>query len=127
MLIEKKIKYEVMDKLLKMKDSDEEYEKWMRELEQKGVDSFKSLSVMCFYITLLESNRINDDNFIKTTSYFQSYTPQDFDATCSICQFYALYIYNFVVSARLAKKSGKELSNRLFAHMVAEFDQNIAS
>ena len=29
MLIEKKIKYEVMDKLLKMKDSDEEYEKWM--------------------------------------------------------------------------------------------------
>ena len=69
-LIDKKIKYEVMDKLLKMKDSDEEYEKWMKELERKGVDSFKSLSVMCFYITLLESNRINDDNFIKTTSYF---------------------------------------------------------
>ena len=32
-LIDKKIKYEVMDKLLKMKDSDEEYEKWMKELE----------------------------------------------------------------------------------------------
>ncbi len=34
----KKVKIDIMKKLLLMKDSDEEYEKWMEELEVKVED-----------------------------------------------------------------------------------------
>lgn len=67
-----------------MKDSDEEYEMWMKELEierekwdmrSSGNEfdhplSKQDLINKCFYISLIGLAKIHFDNFLKATQYF---------------------------------------------------------
>lgn len=67
-----------------MKDSDQDYELWMKELEierekrdQRNVNSEyehplskQDLINKCFYISLIGLAKIHFDNFLKATQYF---------------------------------------------------------
>lgn len=97
----KKVQYEVLKQLLEMKDSDDEYEKWMKELEierdkrvkkvfgENGVA--KELEIWdqdlinkCLFVSLVGLGKLHNENlpnYMKAVNYYS----QDFDVTCSIC------------------------------------------
>lgn len=70
-----------------MKDSDIEYEMWMKELEIERDKrepwyvspeydhplSKQDLINKCLYISLIGLTKISSENFVKATSYFQTY------------------------------------------------------
>ena len=81
-IMSKKIKVDVLKRLIEMRDSDELYERWMEELEIKAENRPKKNYVKrqndhplisidlinkCLYSTLLCSMKMNGDNFLKTT------------------------------------------------------------
>ncbi len=78
-----------MKQLLEMKDSDGDYELWMKELEVEREKreiwythpdyehplSKQDLINKCFYISLIGLAKIHHENFLKATQYFSSYIP----------------------------------------------------